>query len=206
MDEMSICQVALGICVGISLSAACGFRIFVPMLVVSVAANYFGIHLNEGFQWAGTGTAFVVLSAATVCEICAYYIPWVDNALDLIHTPLALVAGTILMAGMLPELNPAVKWCAACILGSGAAGATKMTSAALRGISSATTGGTGNCIVSTIENMAATLFSVLAFIIPIVTCVILILCFAVFLLLLRKVVRKMRWRQKCLAHSSCCNA
>lgn len=192
MSDMPLVQLLLGICVGVSLSAACGFRIFVPMLVASVGVHFFGIHVNESLQWVGSWTALVVLSTATICEMFAYYIPWIDNALDLINTPLALLAGTILMSGMLPGLNPCLKWCVAGVLGSGAAGVTKVTSAVLRSASTATTGGLGNNLVSTTENFCSTVFSVLAFIIPVITFTIVIVSFVAIFFLSRKLLFKAR--------------
>lgn len=192
MSNISLVQLLLGICVGVSLSAACGFRIFVPMLVASVGVHFFGIHVNESLQWVGSWTALVVLSTATICEMFAYYIPWIDNALDLINTPLALLAGTVLMSGMLPELNPCLKWCIAGVLGSGAAGVTKVTSAVMRSASTATTGGLGNNLVSTAENFCSTAFSILAFIIPVITFTIVIVSFVAIFLITRKLVYKAR--------------
>jgi hypothetical protein len=91
-------ETTLGLIVGIGLSAACGFRVFVPLLGMSIAAHSGYVTLAPGFEWLGTREALIAFSAATVIEIAAYYIPWVDNTLDALTTPLAVVAGTILTA------------------------------------------------------------------------------------------------------------
>ena len=72
-------EIFLSICVGVGLSAACGFRVFVPLLGLSIAAKLGMVHLGASFAWAGSTTAIVAFGVATVAEIAAYYIPWVDR-------------------------------------------------------------------------------------------------------------------------------
>lgn len=96
----------LSILVGIGLSAACGFRVFVPMLIVSVAAWMGWLPLGADFQWLGTLPALIAFAVATVVEVTAYYVPWVDNALDSLAGPVATVAGTVLMASVLGDVTP----------------------------------------------------------------------------------------------------
>ena len=88
----------LSICLGLGLAAACGFRIFVPFLVMSVAAQAGHLELASGFEWIGTNVALGTLAIATVCEVTAYYVPWLDNFLDTIATPTAVVAGVLATA------------------------------------------------------------------------------------------------------------
>jgi len=86
-------DIVLSLFLGIGLAAAVGFRVFVPFFLISLA-NFAGyLSLSEGFQWMGTTPALVTFSIATAIEILAYFIPWLDNALDLITTPLAVVGG-----------------------------------------------------------------------------------------------------------------
>ena len=75
-------ELLFSIGVGIGLSAACGFRIFVPLLVMSIAAHAGHLTLVPTFQWIGSDAAFVTFAVATCLEIAAYYIPWLDHALD----------------------------------------------------------------------------------------------------------------------------
>lgn len=192
MQDVTLIQLFLCVCVGVSLSAACGFRVFIPLLIVSIGVRFFGIHVNEGLQWAGTWTALVVLSTAAICEVFTYYIPWLDNLLDLINTPLALLAGTIIMSGMLPELHPCLKWCMAGVIGGGAAGVTKATTAVLRSVCSVTTGGLGNNVVSTAENACSTTLSIFAFVIPVVAFVVVVSFLALMVIVARKLVLKAR--------------
>src|SRR5215469_6263095 len=97
---MNHMELLLSLCVGIGLSAACGFRVFVPLLIMSIAAKTGHLTLVPSFQWIGSDIALWTFAIATVLEIGAYYIPWLDNLLDVIATPAAITAGTIVTASM----------------------------------------------------------------------------------------------------------
>src|SRR5512140_367408 len=112
----------LGAAIGIGLAAACGFRVFVPPLVLSVAALSGHLHLAPGFQWIGTWPALTAFAVATALEIAGYYIPWVDNLLDTAATPIAIVAGVVMTASCITDVSPFLKWTLAVIAGGGAAG------------------------------------------------------------------------------------
>lgn len=156
----------LGICIGIGLAASCGFRVFVPLLVTSVAAYSGDVQLAQGFEWLATPEAITAFTIATVLEITAYYVPWVDNLLDTVGAPLAGIAGTIMASSMITDVSPFLQWSLGIIAGGGTAAVTHMGFAAVRGASSALTGGLGNPVVSTIENIGAVVMSVLAIVLP----------------------------------------
>ncbi len=159
-------ETILGLVVGICLSAACGFRIFVPMLGMSIAALSGYVALSPGFAWIGTWPALIAFATATVLEIGAYYIPWVDNAMDALMTPAAIVAGTILTASMVKDLSPFLKWSLAVIAGGGVSALVQVGTVAMRAVSSGTTGGMTNFLVSTIELGAAIVMTLAAVLIP----------------------------------------
>ena len=122
---MSELQILLSVALGVGLAAAVGFRVFLPLLIASVAAYTGHLNLTGGFEWLGTLPAVVMLGAAAVLEVLAYYIPGVDNALDAVATPLALVAGTVVAAAVMTDMPPLIKWTTAVIAGGGAAGLTQ---------------------------------------------------------------------------------
>jgi Domain of unknown function (DUF4126) len=162
-------EFALSLCLGIGLSAACGFRVFVPMLGMSVASMGGHLELSPGFEWIGTPPACVCFLAATSLEIVAYYVPWLDNLLDTIATPAAVVAGTITLAAtlvptpMVAEMSPLLRWSLAFIAGGAVAGIIQLGTVTLRGTSTLTTAGLGNFIVSTLElvlSVATTIFAI----------------------------------------------
>lgn len=177
----------LGFMIGIGLSAACGFRIFVPLLGVSIASMSGYLTLTPSFAWLGTWAAFSAFATATVLEIGAYYVPWLDNLLDTLATPAAVVAGTIVTASLVGNMNPFLKWSLAIIAGGGTAGVIQTGTALLRGASSATTGGYGNFLVATLEAIGSILTTFLAIVIPLF-CLLLVI-FLLFLVI-RKLVRR----------------
>lgn len=189
---MDYFQLILALCMGISLSAACGFRVFVPLLVVSLAVHFGGLGVNETFAWVGSDTALICLGVATLVEVLAYYIPMVDHALDAVNTPLALVAGTVITCGMLPEMPDYVQWGIGVVGGAGAAGTIQAGTAALRGISTATTGTLGNPILATLENIFSVLGALLAIVVPVVALIgLLLMGFIIY-----RIVRRLRRRRR----------
>jgi hypothetical protein len=187
-------ELALSLCLGIGLSAACGFRVFVPMLGMSVASMAGHLELSSGFEWIGTPPAFICFLAATSLEIVAYYVPWLDNLLDTIATPAAVVAGTITLAAtvaptpMVSEMSPLLRWSLALIAGGSIAGIIQLSTVTLRGTSTLTTAGVGNFIVSTLELIMSVATTILAIALPIVCLLVVIPVTA--MLLLRRLTRK----------------
>jgi Domain of unknown function (DUF4126) len=163
---MSDLHLPLSIVLGVGLAAATGFRVFLPMLVVGVAAYAGHLPLDSNFAWLATPSALIMLSVAALAEILAYYIPAVDNLLDTLATPAALVAGTIVSAAVTTDVPPMVKWTAAVIAGGGVAGLTQGVTALLRAKSTILTGGAGNVVLSTAELVGALLVSLLALAAP----------------------------------------
>ncbi len=159
-------EVLLSLCVGLGLSAACGFRVFVPLLVMSIAANAGHLHLASSFDWIGSPGALIAFSVATVLEVGAYYIPWLDHFLDTLATPTAIIAGTITTASMVTDLSPFLKWTLAVIAGGGIAGAVQASTVLARALSFAGTGGLGNPLVATMELGGSILTAIISIIAP----------------------------------------
>lgn len=159
---------AVSIALGVGLASAVGFRVFLPLLITSVAAYGGYIPMSDGFVWLASPAAVIMLGVAALAEILAFYIPGVDNLLDTIATPTALVAGTLVSAAVMADMPPLVKWTAAVIAGGGAAGITQGVTAFIRANSTAFTGGLGNPVVATGELGGAALVSLLALAVPFV--------------------------------------
>jgi Domain of unknown function (DUF4126) len=181
-------DLALSIVLGIALAAATGFRVFLPMLVVSIAAYTGHLQLDNSFAWLGTLSALTTLGVAALAEISAYYIPVIDNLLDTLATPAALVAGTVVSAAVMTDLPPMVKWTAAVIAGGGIAGLTQGLTGILRAHSTVLTGGLGNAVIATAElGGVALLISFLALAAPAAAIALVIL----FLLLAIRLIRRL---------------
>lgn len=177
---------------GIGLAASVGFRVFLPLFALSFAA-YLGVwELNESWQWIGSLTALITLGVATIVEIFAYFIPWVDNALDGIAIPLAGIAGTAVVVSTAANLDPVVTWSLAIIAGGGTATAIKGANAAGRLTSTGTTGGLANPIVSTVETGAAVAVSTASILVPPIAAILVI----IILLIIFRIYRKIRPKAK----------
>ncbi len=159
-------QEILGIFIGIGLSATCGFRIFVPLLGMSIAHRAGALSFSEGFDWIGSWPAMIAFGIAMIIEIGAYYIPWLDNMLDTIATPAAVVAGTIATASVIGDVTPFLRWTLALIAGGGIAGVVQGSSVIVRGLSTASTAGLANPVISTGELLASVLGTLISIILP----------------------------------------
>ena len=173
-------DLALSIALGVVLAAATGFRVFLPMLIMSGAAYTGHLSLDNSFAWLATPFALTMLGVAALVEVLAYYIPGVDNLLDAVATPAAFVAGTIVSAAVMTDLPPMAKWMAAVIAGGGTASLTQGVTTILRAKSTIVTGGLGNPVIATGELGGSVLLSLLALAAPLaaVAVVILLLWFA----------------------------
>jgi len=166
MDGAQSVSALLSVAVGLGLAAACGFRVFVPLLVASVAGYTGRLPLAGGFEWVGSLPALVAFATATALEIGAYYVPWLDHALDAVATPAALVAGILASAAVITDLPPLLKWGAALVGGGGVAGLIQGTSVLFRLKSTTLTGGVANPVVATAELIGATGTALLAIFLP----------------------------------------
>jgi len=160
-------ETVLSLLIGIGLSAACGFRVFVPLLVVSIAANTGHLSLAKGFAWMGSDAALIAFAVATALEITAYYVPWLDNLLDTVASPAAVIAGTIITASLVADLSPFLRWTLAVIAGGGVAGLVQGTTVLTRATSTATTGGLANPILATAELGGSVVTSIMSIVAPI---------------------------------------
>jgi len=183
-------ETIISIFLGIGLSASVGFRVFLPLFALSLV-SYFGVwDLNDSWQWIGSLTAVVTLGVATLIEIFAYFIPYIDNLLDSFAVPLAAIAGTAVMVSTVAGLDPVVTWSLAIIAGGGTATAIKGASATSRLASTATTGGLANPIVSTVETGMAMVVTTASIFAPILAAVLVI----IILFIIFRIYRKLRPR------------
>jgi hypothetical protein len=170
MDSLTaeLPRVLVGAALGLGLAAAVGFRVFVPFLLVAMAARSGQVHLAGGFEWLGTDVALVMFGAAALFEVAAYFFPFFDHLLDTVAGPAAVIAGTVLMASTLVDMAPWLRWAVAIVAGGGTAGLLHGATSALRLGSTAATGGTGNPVFATMETGAATALTILALMLPVI--------------------------------------
>jgi len=183
---MLMTETVISIFLGIGLAASVGFRVFLPLFALSLAAYFDFWELNESWQWIGSLAAVITLGVATLVEIATYYIPFVDNLLDSIAIPLATVAGTAVMVSTVADLSPVVTWALAIMAGGGTAATIKTASGATRLTSSVSTAGLGNPLVTTIETGSSIVMTLMSLFLPFVGFVLAIVVLIVFYILYKK--------------------
>ena len=183
-------ELIISIILGFCLSAAAGFRVFIPLVLLSFATHFEIFPVSESWQWVGSIPALVLLSAAAIFEALAYLIPWLDNLLDTVAVPLAAIAGTLIMVATVGDIDPVYTWALAIIAGGGTAAAISGTTSVTRAASTATTGGFGNPVIAVAETGTATAVSLATLASPLIALAILVILFGVVRRLVKKLKRK----------------
>ena len=192
LDQIPYAPVVMSAFLGISLAAATGFRIFLPLFAVSLASYMGWIGTNESFQWLANLPTLIATGIAMIVEVVAYYIPYVDNILDTLSVPLATVAGSVIFASQFMDIGTFPQWALALIAGGGTAAAISTGFAGTRAASTATTGGLGNPVVATTETAGAGIMSILALVAPILAVIAAIILIVIVVVLGRKLWRKFK--------------
>ena len=181
----------LSLGVGLGLAAAVGLRVFVPLLMLGLAARYGGLPLSDGFAWVASGPALAAFAVATLLEVMAYYVPWLDNALDIVAGPMAIAAGILVTAAVGTDFPPMVRWATALIAGGGTAAAVQGLTSLARLKSTATTAGTANPILATFELFGSIITSFVAIVLPVLAIVVVL----AIILLVSRIARKFLGRK-----------
>ena len=179
-------DVIIALSMGLGLAAASGFRVFLPPFLLSIAVRADAVDVNlmdTPFEYFDSNVAVILLGVATVAEFAAYYVPWVDNLLDSIASPAAVVAGTGMTALVLEgNTDPVIQWSLAIIAGGGVTAVVQGATVVTRGISTTLTAGFANPIVSTGENIASVILAIIAMVLPILAAVIVAVLIGVIVL------------------------
>jgi len=182
---MGIETTMLAALMGISLASASGFRVFLPPFILSLAVR---TDTLVNFELSGTefavfdsNAAVLILGIACLAEFGAYYVPWLDNLLDTIATPAAVISGIGMTSMALVGSDPIVQWSFAIIAGGGSAGIIQVTTVAIRGLSSTLTLGFGNSFVASGENIASIILTFAALIAPLIAALFAVLLVALLI-------------------------
>ena len=174
-------DVIIALSMGLGLAAASGFRVFLPPFLLSIAVRADAVDVNlmdTPFEYFDSNVAVILLGVATVAEFAAYYVPWVDNLLDTIASPAAIIAGAGMTAIVLEGTDPVIQWSLAIIAGGGVTAAVQGATVITRGVSTAVTAGIGNPVVSTGENVASLILSILAIVLAPLAAVLVVILLA----------------------------
>lgn len=187
---MQATEIAMALLLGVGLSASCGLRVFVPLLVAAVAGKYGWLPLSNGFEWLQSWMAIATFGVAALVEVISYKIPYVDHLLDTIATPASVVAGTVISASFLTHIDPLTQWTLGLIIGGGAAGITQLGTVALRAGSTATTAGMANPLFALVESIGSVVASVASVFLPVVMAVVAAIVIVVVLIFMRRFTKK----------------
>ncbi|WBV55054.1 DUF4126 domain-containing protein [Chryseobacterium daecheongense] len=192
LDNIPYLPYVLSAFIGIGLSAATGFRVFLPLFAVSLASYLHWIPMNDQFEWLAGLPTLITTGIATIAEILAYYIPFIDHLLDTLSVPLATIAGSILFASQFADFGTFPQWALAIIAGGGTAATISSGFAGIRAASTATTGGLGNSIVGTTETAGAGIMSVLAMAVPVIAAILAVILVIMVIVMGRKAWKKLK--------------
>lgn len=168
---MNEIETLMAVSLGLGLAAASGFRVFIPPFAYGLFLRFdmmpIPIEMTGFSGWMASDLGLVILGAAMVIEILGYYVPWIDNLLDTIASPAAVLAGVLMMSSTLSDSNPMIQWGISIIAGGSVSGVVQVGTVATRAVSTATTGGLGNPVVSTVEAGACIFCTIIALLLPI---------------------------------------
>tara|TARA_B110000196_G_C21143146_1_gene664954 strand:- start:2367 stop:2951 length:585 start_codon:yes stop_codon:yes gene_type:complete len=180
---MAVGTTVVAALMGISLASASGFRVFLPPFLLSLAVR---TDTLVSFDLSGTefaifdsNAAVLILGIACLAEFGAYYVPWLDNVLDTIASPAAVLSGIGMTSMVLVGSDPIIQWSFAIIAGGGSAGIIQTTTVVIRGLSSTLTLGFGNSFVASGENIASIVLTIAALIAPIIAAIFAIIVISV---------------------------
>jgi len=185
-EHVDLLAVAVQIAMGLGLAASAGLRAFLPLLVAGAAGRLDLLPLSDSFAWLASTPALVVFGVAVVAEVLGDKIPVVDHFLDALHTLVKPIAGTVLAASVLTDLPPLPATVLSLVTGGAVSEAVHLTKAKLRLLSTATTAGLGNPVLSVVEDLGAVAGSVAAVAVPLlIAFAALVALFCVWILLRR---------------------
>jgi hypothetical protein len=191
---MEIPPLFIALLLGLGLAASCGLNTFLPLLILSGAAHFhlLGLdpgHLNSAFQWLSSSTAFLALAAATAVEIAGDKVPVVDHLLDAFGMVARPVAGALAATSVL-NTDPTVAAMLGIVLGGPMAFGFHGMKAGTRAVSSATTLGLVNPILSFIEDALSAVITLISLTAPLLIPVVLIAVGGLMWKVFRSVRRK----------------
>jgi hypothetical protein len=170
-------QAFLGLATAFGLSTSAGLNAYIPLLVVALLARLTPlITLNEPYDALSSWWVIGLLGVLLIVEVLVDKIPAADTVNDVIQTFVRPTAGAILFAASTNTigLNPVLGAMCGVVL----AGGVHVVKAGGRPVVTATTGGAGNPIVSTLEDILALVTSVLAIVAPYLVAALLLIILA----------------------------
>jgi hypothetical protein len=155
-----------GILTGFGLSSSAGLNAYLPLLIVALLSRFTDlIRLNEPFDALASWWTIGVLIVLATVEFLADKIPVVDTINDVVQTLIRPIAGAILFAASsnaIADVHPVLAMACGLLV----AGTVHVVKATARPLVTAATAGTGNPVVSSIEDVLSAATAFLSVLLP----------------------------------------
>lgn len=183
-------EVAVHVAMGVALSACAGLRAFLPLFVVGLAGRLGWVPLSGSFEWLADWPALTVFGIAVVVELVGDKFPVVDHFLDSLQTIVKPIVGAMLMLTVVSDWAPLYLTLVWIILGGTLAGLVHLTKAKLRLVSSVTTAGLGNPVLSVTEDAGALGGTLGALLFPVAVALLVLVLIVLTWIALRRLARR----------------
>jgi hypothetical protein len=152
---------------GITLAAPAGVNAYIPLLAVAIAERFGWVTLRQPFDLLGSWWFIGLVAVLLVVELVADKVPAVDHVNDVIQTFVRPAAGGLVAVASSGQgrIEPWLLLIAGVLI----AGSVHAVKASARPVINATTGGVGAPVVSTAEDIGAAGVTVMAFVLPLLT-------------------------------------
>ncbi len=174
---------------GVGLSSVAGVRAYLPLALVGIFARLGLFELPVPFDLLGDWLVIAVLLALAFVESGLDKIPALDTVLDVVQTPIRIIAGAVLFSAAL-EAGLSVEAIPELAAGGTVAGTVAFLKAVLRPPANAASAGVSAPFLSTIEDVVAVVGGILAVLVPLVP-----LLLVAFLLFFFYRIRRRRGRK-----------
>jgi hypothetical protein len=184
----------IALATGLGLATASGLNAYLPLLTIGIFARMGWIELATPFGFLTNIFVLLIIAALAALDFVGDKVPAVDSALHaggLIISPIAGAILALASQGDLATVNPVVVGLAGLIVAGGAHAAR----ATVRPVVTAATAGTGNAVVSAVEDGASLGLSLLALIMPVVAIIVAIVAAIAVFFGFRKVAKVWRGRE-----------
>jgi hypothetical protein len=154
------------ILLGLSLSAACGLRAFVPAALVSAAVLTGHAVPSSGFLWLGSPVTLTILCLAGAAEIAASLTTAGARFLDLVSTPLAMIVGSLLVMAVSHAPNVVMAILLPVVVGLVVSGLSQSVVSLLRSRAIESSGGRGRMTSTGVETVGAAILAAAGLLAP----------------------------------------
>jgi hypothetical protein len=177
----------MDILTGLGLSGAAGLNAWLPAFAGALLTRLGVVELGEPFDELSKTPALVVLGVLTAADFVGDKVPAVDHALHSIGTVIAPISGTALFTG---ETDATLV--VSLLAGGSTAGAVHLVRSAVRPLSTVTTAGIGNPVLSLLEDLGSGLLTLFAFVVPVLAVLAVVGLLVLGLVLWRRRRKRMR--------------